>query len=138
MNEHGSFKYQPKYSSGSSFRAARACLQTLYVVYIVLIGISRARNMNYLVINKYINGQQLMVKCIDLFYCIFVEIFVYIIGHHKNYNSFGNNEKILISVKNVFKLDMFGTKIKERFANDNTQLINTSTHINELKQAGNK
>eukprot|EP00483_Globobulimina_turgida_P012493 UN12516 len=71
----------------------------------VLIGISRARNLNYLATSYHINAQQLLVKCTSVFYCIFVKIFIYFIGHHKSYNSIGNNEMSLISVKNVFGLD---------------------------------
>eukprot|EP00483_Globobulimina_turgida_P004968 UN04978 len=98
-------------ASGQLEHVCKPCTE---IKAIVLIGMSRARNMNYLVINKYINAQQLMVKCIDLFYCIFVKMFVYIIGHHKSYSSFGNNEKIFISVKNAFELDVIGTKVKKK------------------------
>eukprot|EP00483_Globobulimina_turgida_P007736 UN07751 len=98
----------------ASGQLEHVCKPCTKIKAIVLIGISRARNMNYLVINKYINAQQLMVKCIDVFYCIFVEMFVYI-GHHKSYNSFGNNEKILILVKNVFESDVIGIKVNKKF-----------------------
>eukprot|EP00483_Globobulimina_turgida_P006377 UN06387 len=82
-----------------------------------------------------------MVKCIDVFFCIFVGMFVYF-GPPQSFNSFGNNEKILILVKNVFESDVIGIKVNQKFANDdnsindNTPLINNSTYLNELKRLG--